>query len=114
MLLHNFQPEQQFRDITSPVFTVVMFEMLSTRIVLYRTRHEDVLGRGVTASWILLTSALYGGEWSASRPGRFIPVERAPLPIGQEAWWAPEAMWTLAPTIGAAPARTEFVDLFRI
>jgi hypothetical protein len=25
-----------------------------------------------------LTSALDGGEWSASRPGRFIPSERAP------------------------------------
>jgi hypothetical protein len=27
---------------------------------------------------IFLTSALVGGEWSASRPGRFIPGERAP------------------------------------
>jgi hypothetical protein len=25
-----------------------------------------------------LTSALVGGEWSVSRPGRFIPRERAP------------------------------------
>jgi len=25
-----------------------------------------------------LTSALDGGEWSASRPGRFTPRERAP------------------------------------
>jgi hypothetical protein len=25
-----------------------------------------------------LTSALDGGEWSASRPGRFTPTERAP------------------------------------
>jgi len=25
-----------------------------------------------------MTSALYGGEWSASHPGRFIPKERAP------------------------------------
>jgi len=25
-----------------------------------------------------LTSALGGGEWSASRPGRFSPRERAP------------------------------------
>jgi hypothetical protein len=30
---------------------------------------------------IFLTSALVGGEWSASRPGRFTPVERAPVPI---------------------------------
>jgi hypothetical protein len=27
---------------------------------------------------ILLTSALVGGEWSTSRPGRFTPGERAP------------------------------------
>jgi hypothetical protein len=27
---------------------------------------------------IFLTSALVGGEWSASRPGRFIPGERPP------------------------------------
>jgi hypothetical protein len=27
---------------------------------------------------IFLTSALVGGEWSASRPGRFTPGERAP------------------------------------
>jgi hypothetical protein len=27
---------------------------------------------------IFLTSALGGGEWSASRPGRFTPEKRAP------------------------------------
>jgi hypothetical protein len=27
---------------------------------------------------IYLTSALFGGEWLASRPGRFTPEERAP------------------------------------
>jgi hypothetical protein len=27
---------------------------------------------------VFLTSALFGGEWSASRPGRFAPGERAP------------------------------------
>jgi hypothetical protein len=27
---------------------------------------------------VFLTSALVGGEWSASRPGRFTPGERAP------------------------------------
>jgi hypothetical protein len=35
------------------------------------------------------------GEWSASRPGRaFIPGERTPVPIVQEAGWAPEPVWT--------------------
>jgi hypothetical protein len=27
---------------------------------------------------VFLTSALVGGEWSTSRPGRFTPGERAP------------------------------------
>jgi len=32
-----------------------------------------------------LTSALYGGEWPASRHGRFTYKERAPVPNGKEA-----------------------------
>jgi hypothetical protein len=28
---------------------------------------------------VILTSALFGGEWSASRPCRFTPEERAPI-----------------------------------
>jgi hypothetical protein len=31
---------------------------------------------------IFLTLALVGGEWSASRPDRFTPRERPPIPIG--------------------------------
>jgi hypothetical protein len=36
------------------------------------------------------TRSLVRGEWSASYPGRFTPRERALVPIGQEARWAPE------------------------
>jgi hypothetical protein len=40
-------------------------------------------------------SALDGGEWSASRPGRALPPGKEPLvPIGQGAGWAPEPVWT--------------------
>jgi hypothetical protein len=36
-----------------------------------------------------------GGEWSASRPGRALaPGKGPPVPIGQEAGWAPEPVWT--------------------
>jgi hypothetical protein len=31
---------------------------------------------------IFLISALDGGEWSASRPGRFTPGKGPPVPIG--------------------------------
>jgi hypothetical protein len=41
------------------------------------------------------TSALDGGEWSASRPGRALPPGKGPpVPIVQEAGWAPEPVWT--------------------
>jgi hypothetical protein len=42
-----------------------------------------------------LTSALEGGERSASRPGRALPPgKEPPVPIVQEAGWAPEPVWT--------------------
>jgi hypothetical protein len=40
--------------------------------------HEGVLGEWRYSSAHSLTSAVDGGEWSASRPGRFTPRERAP------------------------------------
>jgi hypothetical protein len=47
--------------------------------------------RGTTT--LSLTSALDGGEWSTSHPGRFNPV-KAPVPVVQEAGWAPGPVWT--------------------
>jgi hypothetical protein len=42
-----------------------------------------------------VTSALDGGEWSASRPGRTLPPGKGtPVPIVQEAGWATEMFWT--------------------
>jgi len=40
-----------------------------------------------------LTSALDGGECSASRPGRFTPVERAPGTHWLGGWVDPRAGW---------------------
>jgi hypothetical protein len=45
-------------------------------------RHEGVLGEWRYSSTHSLTSALDGGEWSASRPGRFTPGKEPLLPIG--------------------------------
>jgi len=44
-----------------------------------------------------LTSAQDGGVWSASRHSRFTSGEgkEPPVPFGQEAGRAPEAVWTL-------------------
>jgi hypothetical protein len=42
-----------------------------------------------------MTSALDGGEWSASCPSRTLPPGKGHLvPIAQEAGWAPEPVWT--------------------
>jgi hypothetical protein len=42
-----------------------------------------------------LTLALDGGEWLESRPGRTLPPGKGPpVPIVQEAGWAPERVWT--------------------
>jgi hypothetical protein len=47
------------------------------------------------SSYSFMTSALDGGEWSASRPGRTLPLGKGSLvPIGQEAGWAREPVWT--------------------
>jgi hypothetical protein len=43
-------------------------------------KHYVMKAYGAVDVWIhtFLTSAPVGGEWSASRPGRFTPGERAP------------------------------------
>jgi hypothetical protein len=47
------------------------------------------------SSYSYLTSALDGGEWSESRPGRaLLPGKGPPVPIVQETGWAPEPVWT--------------------
>jgi hypothetical protein len=51
----------------------------------------EALGERRYSSYSFLTSALDGGEWSASLPGRvFAPGEGLPVPVEQEAGWAPQ------------------------
>jgi hypothetical protein len=46
-------------------------------------------------SYSFLNSAVDGSEWSTSFPGRALPPGKGPpVPIGQEAGWAPEPVWT--------------------
>jgi hypothetical protein len=53
------------------------------------------MGERRYSSYSFLTSALDGGEWSASRPCRALsPGKGPPVPIVQEAGWAPEPVWT--------------------
>jgi hypothetical protein len=49
------------------------------------------------SSYSFFTLALGGGEWSKSCPGRALPLGKEPLlPIGLEAGWASELVWTQA------------------
>ena len=41
-----------------------------------------------------MTAALEGSEWSAACPGRTLPPGKDPVPILQEAGWAPGPAWT--------------------
>jgi hypothetical protein len=50
---------------------------LSLCLTNYALRHEDVLGVDAYVN-ILFTSTLVGGEWSASRKGRFTPGGKSP------------------------------------
>jgi hypothetical protein len=53
------------------------------------------LGERRYSSYSFTTSALDGGEWSASRPDRALPPGKGPpVPTGEEAGWAPEPVWT--------------------
>jgi hypothetical protein len=56
-----------------------------------------------------MTTALEEGEGSASRHGRSLPPGTDPVPIVQEAGWAPGPVWTgaenLAPTGIRSPDR---------
>jgi hypothetical protein len=56
---------------------------------------EALGGERRYSSYAFTTASLDGGEWSASRPGRSLLLGKGPpVPIGQEAGWAPELVWT--------------------
>jgi hypothetical protein len=59
------------------------------------THHGGAWGERRYSSYSFTTSALDGGEWSGSRPGHALPPGKGPpVPIVQEAGWAPEPVWT--------------------
>jgi hypothetical protein len=56
---------------------------------------EALEGERRYISYSFSTSSLDEGDWSVSRPGLALPPgEEPPVPIVQEAGWAPEPVWT--------------------
>jgi len=53
-----------------------------------------------------MTTALEGGEWSASRPVRSLPPGKDPVPIVQEAGLAPGPVWIGAENLAATGIRS--------
>ena len=67
-----------------------------------RTGHEGPEGEQMYSSTLPSTSALDGGGWSRSRPGRFTP-RKDPVRIVYEAGWAPGPVWTGAENLAPSP-----------
>jgi hypothetical protein len=55
--------------------------------------HEDPKGKQMCGSSFSLTSSLNGGGWSTPRTDR-LTLRKDPVPILQEAGWAPGPVWT--------------------
>ena len=88
--------------------------MVKVKLSLERTTKAQSGNRGTVPP----TSATRWGGWSAPRPGRFKPW-KDPVPIVQEAGWAPGPIWTgsenLAPIKIRSPDRPALSEsLYRL
>ena len=64
-----------------------------------------------------MTATLEGGERSAARPGRTLPLGKTRLPILQKAGWAPGPVWTGGHSVlqsSEATVRTSILAFFRV
>jgi hypothetical protein len=67
-------------------------------------RHEGPEGgRGIAL--LFLDRGARRGGWPAPRPGRFTPG-KDPVPIVQEAGWAPGQVWTCAKSLAPTEIRS--------
>jgi hypothetical protein len=83
----------QYSIVTFLCFTVSCLCKGKLKLSHYTPRR--CLGERRYSSYSFSTSALDGGEWSASHRSRSSAPAKGPLvPIVQEAWWAPEPVWT--------------------
>jgi hypothetical protein len=89
------------------------------KALFYFYKSTPITGLSWPRGWIevqlypFVTSALEGCGWSAPRPDRFTPG-KDPVPIVQEAGWAPGPVWTyannFAPTGNLIPVASRYTD----
>jgi hypothetical protein len=88
---------RQYWNITLKLFTVTLYDFLEYIYIIklshYTPRRR--FGDRRYSSYSSSTSALDGGEWSASLPCHALaPGKGSPVHIVQEAGWTPEPVWT--------------------
>jgi hypothetical protein len=71
---------------------IKLYTILNNMCFNWAPRHEGVLGEWRYSFTHSLTSALDGGEWSASRPGRVTTRETAPGTHWIGGWVGPRAV----------------------
>jgi hypothetical protein len=96
-ILHNVSASYAWMLVFEPQNWLLFYRITGlVKVQLSRyTPWRRLGGERRCSSYSFLNSALDGGEWSASHPGRALPPGKGPpAPIVQEARWAPEPVWT--------------------
>jgi hypothetical protein len=68
-----------FQCFTVAIHTLIPKKQSKAKQICPATRHGGAWGERRYSSYSFLTSALDGGEWSASRPGHTLPRGKDPL-----------------------------------
>jgi hypothetical protein len=104
-------------DITVSILSVLQYISKGKANVHPRTAHEGPQGKQSYSCTISLTTALDKGGWSPPRSSRFT-TRKDPVPIVQEAGWAPRPVWAdakiLHPTGAWSPDRPARSESYRL
>jgi hypothetical protein len=86
------QQQQNVLSIISHINQLLWFVKVKLSLCLTKHRAKRRIGQWRYSSTHSFTSALEGVKWSVSRPGRFIPRERAPGTHWVGGWVVPRAV----------------------
>jgi hypothetical protein len=94
--INYFVAKWKWRAKTAATCKILLFLKVKVKLSLYFFLTEHHVMKAIWGSGDIaprtLTSALDAGEWSALRPGRFIPRERAPGTHWKGGWVGPRAV----------------------